>query len=384
MSWSNDRQLSTGGDPRSLADYVFLHEELAKLTHPARPDVDWKKVERLCLSLFQQNGVELQTACWYTQARTQRIGLTGFNEGFSILHALISRQWSVLWPPQVHARIEILVGFNQRLQQSLRGVTLNYTDLAQIYLAEKHVASLCEVLQRLELKHLSQLTSLGEFMHNAAIRLENTTSVNDVPIVLPDCSALVTSPRVLPSEQPWIYVTHEDPVTPQVMIASKAKLPLQWKGFLLGMTASLMLAGGLFGAWQELNRPTIEQQMVITLGLLSANTVPLITEPLGTGVPPLEPLDGWYRANILINQLAEKLNALDERRGQYMTVSQLKSDVFRLQQALTKKAPLEESLRQLSENKQKGSALSSQDVLQINNQFMRLMYRYSLIAKEER
>ncbi len=56
------RHLTTGGDPRTLADYAKLREEMHKLSHPARPDVDWLYAERLCLSLFDRNGVELQTA----------------------------------------------------------------------------------------------------------------------------------------------------------------------------------------------------------------------------------------------------------------------------------------------------------------------------------
>lgn len=37
---SSNRQLRTGGDPRLLADYGILREEISKLTHPARPDID--------------------------------------------------------------------------------------------------------------------------------------------------------------------------------------------------------------------------------------------------------------------------------------------------------------------------------------------------------
>lgn len=67
--------LKTGGDPRTLPDYAALRDELSKLTHPARPDVNWQYVQRLCLSIFEQNGVELQTAAWYTLARTHLSGL---------------------------------------------------------------------------------------------------------------------------------------------------------------------------------------------------------------------------------------------------------------------------------------------------------------------
>lgn len=87
------RKIKTGGDPRTLPDYTALRDELSKLTHPARPDVNWRHVEKLCLSLFEQNGVELQTLAWYTLARTQLAGLFGLNEGLAILEALISHQW---------------------------------------------------------------------------------------------------------------------------------------------------------------------------------------------------------------------------------------------------------------------------------------------------
>lgn len=56
------KTLKTGSDPRTLPDYAALRDELSKLTHPARPDVNWRYAEKLCLSLFEQNGVELQTA----------------------------------------------------------------------------------------------------------------------------------------------------------------------------------------------------------------------------------------------------------------------------------------------------------------------------------
>lgn len=93
MNPVNTYHLKPGGDPRTLADYVSLRDEMSKLTHPARPDVNWPHAETLCLSLFEHNGVELQTAAWYTLARTHLSGLYGMNEGLAILDALLSRQW---------------------------------------------------------------------------------------------------------------------------------------------------------------------------------------------------------------------------------------------------------------------------------------------------
>lgn len=146
MNDNSPRKIKTGGDPRTLSDYTALREELSKLTHPARPDVNWLYVEKLCLSLFEQNGVELQTAAWYTLARTQLTGLFGLNEGLAILEALISHQWGALWPQPVHARMEILSSLSQRLQQRMRSLPLNYSDLNQLYRAEQLLTRLGEVL----------------------------------------------------------------------------------------------------------------------------------------------------------------------------------------------------------------------------------------------
>jgi type VI secretion system protein VasL len=75
------RPVRTGGDPRSVPEFLALRDEMSKLTHPARPDVDWHQVEKLSLTLFEINGVELQTCAWYTHARTQLARVSGMNEG---------------------------------------------------------------------------------------------------------------------------------------------------------------------------------------------------------------------------------------------------------------------------------------------------------------
>ncbi|MCT9872763.1 type VI secretion system ImpA family N-terminal domain-containing protein, partial [Paenarthrobacter aurescens] len=75
--------------------------------------------ETLCLALFEHNGVDLQTAAWYTLARAHLAGLSGLNDGLGILVALITRQWSNLWPQPVPARMDILGTLSKRLRQVL-------------------------------------------------------------------------------------------------------------------------------------------------------------------------------------------------------------------------------------------------------------------------
>ncbi|MGC0865694.1 VasL domain-containing protein [Pantoea agglomerans] len=276
-------KIKTGGDPRTLPDYAALRDELSKLTHPARPDVNWQYVEKLCLSLFEQNGVELQTAAWYTLARTQLAGLFGLNEGLAIIEALISHQWGALWPQPVHARMEILSSLSQRLQQRMRSLPLNYSDLSQLYRAEQLLTGLGEVLQRLELKHLSQLDTLRTLMHNSAVRLENSdgitsTGSNIQPgIVLPATvmNAATASTRDFaggPDEETsesavkWVYVAQPEQ-QPNVEVLSTMPAPVKkWKSFAAGMCTMLVVSVAAVWGWQHFHQPDpLQTQLTASL-----------------------------------------------------------------------------------------------------------------------
>lgn len=424
MNDITQRKIKTGGDPRSLSDYAALRDELSKLTHPARPDVNWRYAEKLCLSLFEQNGVELQTAAWYTLARAQLAGLFGLNEGLTILEALISHQWGALWPQPVHARMEILSSLSQRLQQRMRSLPLNYSDLSQLYRAEQLLTGLGEVLQRLELKHLSQLDTLRTLMHNSAVRLENSDGITTTGsgiqpgIVLPatvmnEATASTRDFAGGPDEDTpesavkWVYVAQPEPQS-NVEVLSTMPVPVKkWKSFAAGMCTMLVISIVSAWSWHFLHRPDpLQTQLAASLAPFPA---PLTSEQLGmlrqqTSLPqdliaqtqhqlarldklppdwdiaysrklieqvqllwpdqaktlvqqwqqqinisvlPVDKTNGWHEGMTKLQALTDKLNALDGQKGKYITVSELKSQVFGMLTSFRQTVPVEEQLRQL-------------------------------------
>ena len=102
-----EMRIRVGGDPRGFAEFVALNAELAKLSHPACPDVDWARVEQWCQGLFEQNGADLQTAAAFALARSQRRGLEGMGQGVALIDAL-GGQWTSLWPAMSSVRLDIL------------------------------------------------------------------------------------------------------------------------------------------------------------------------------------------------------------------------------------------------------------------------------------
>lgn len=410
MSDTLSRQLKTGGDPRALPDYAALREELAKLSHPARPDVNWMRIEQLSLSLFRQNGVELQTAAWYTLARARLAGMSGLNEGLAILEALLARQWSALWPQPLHARVEIIAGFSQRLHAVLRTFTLRYADLPLVYQAEQHLNALREVLARLELKNASQIGELCLFMHNAAIRLENSdeSRSDNAAIVLPAFAADTLSESATHAK-PLVYIAREEPAASQITPASLPGVRHQWKTFAAGMLT--MLAVGVAGLWswqkiyptpvsplpQTANENTLTELARLSplwrhnYGfVLAARAEPVEAEKLkaqwqhyinGNALPS-EALSGWHQGMEGLKELTRRLNGLDERKGKYLTGSELKTMVFAITQDFSRTVPVEEQLYQLSQAESgtpQSAALLQQTEMHVNQ----LLNRYALITQQQ-
>ena len=102
--------LSVGRDPRVLPEYERLRNEINKLSHISRPEVDWGLVHQMAQAIFEKQGVDLQTALYFTLARARLHGLSGFTEGCEFLSNLIVTQWDNVWPPvhQARARVEML------------------------------------------------------------------------------------------------------------------------------------------------------------------------------------------------------------------------------------------------------------------------------------
>lgn len=250
------RPVRTGSDPRSLSEFMALREEMSKLTHPARPDVDWKQVETLALALFEMNGVELQTGAWYTLARSHLARVSGMNEGLNILVALLSHEWTQLWPQPVHARAEILNGLLQRLQKLFRTWSLLPADFTALERADKHLQELDDILKRHELRHACNFTPLMQQIRSALTRLENSPQQEEIfPTTALPGQARKGGEESTPSASQLVYVIHKDPeVKVQVTEAPPVK-PKRWPAFVAGMGTAVVLSAATAFGWQAVHQP---------------------------------------------------------------------------------------------------------------------------------
>ncbi|GAB0395318.1 VasL domain-containing protein [Escherichia coli] len=440
-------QFVMGGDPCTYKESGELQAEMSKLTHPARPDVDWRQVEKLCLALFRQNGVELQTLVCYVLAITRRQGLAGMADGLGSLDILLQR-WADFWPVQVHSRISLLSWVTEKMQQALRTLDIQYQDLPQIYRCVQHLSAIETTLQQCELWHMTKLDVLAGQFRNTALRLER---------LAPQGAETTITPPELPRRE--MNQPKKSEESPQPVFATRpaqqndkdASPPVSspeisrqrtWPIFMAGMVVMAGLGGtGLWG-WSQLNQPdALIQRIQLSVmplpqslesgelakpdvkdkALLAQDRTIAASQmqleqlnklparwPLEQGYRQLRQLDalwpdnpqvralnvqwrkqrelsalsaealnGYAQAQSQLQRLSAQLDALDERKGRYLTGSELKTAVYGIRQSL-KEPPLEELLRQLEEQKQTGE-ISPTLLTQIDTRLNQLLNRYVIL-----
>lgn len=140
-----EMRIRAGGDPCGFVEFQTMRQELAKLSHPACPDLDWFKVEQLCQSLFSKNGAELQTVAAYTLARGHTHGPQGIIEGIRLIEMLVS-EGACLWPAAESDRMDILASLFTQLQALLRSLRIGASDLPELVRLDARLDSLHLVL----------------------------------------------------------------------------------------------------------------------------------------------------------------------------------------------------------------------------------------------
>ncbi|MBH2934618.1 hypothetical protein I5Q40_06305 [Serratia marcescens] len=146
----------------------------------------------------------------------------------------------------------------------------------------------------------------------------------------------------------------------QQQITRLSELPPDWN-----IVYSRQLVEQAQALWPERINPLIQQwQQQINLSVL-----------------PVDALNGWHEGMIQLQALADKLNALDGQKGRYITVSELKSQVFGMMTSFRQTVPVEEQFRQLRQLPE-DSPLRQQQLLQAE-QHLRAQI-YSLVQEKHR
>ncbi len=275
----------TGSDPRNLPEFIAVREEINKASHPSQPEMNWRLVESLALTIFKANGVDLHTAIYYTLARTRTQGLAGFCEGAELLAAMISHEWDKFWPQGGAARTEMLDWLNTRTGNILRQQTsFVENDLPLLYRTERALQLICDKLQQVDLKRQPRVENLLYFVQNTRKRLEPQPRNNTVAtqttvrtlVYAPDSNASMATESVSPlPELPEMRVEVRG-LADSGDIAGQGS-PV--KSFMAGVVATAVIAAAL---WWWLVYPMQQQLAQVRDTAQGAATVWLASPELNS------------------------------------------------------------------------------------------------------
>ncbi|CDG19436.1 VasL domain-containing protein [Xenorhabdus doucetiae] len=426
--------IRAGGSPLNLPEFAVIRDEINKTSHPAQPEVNWPLVESLSLTLFKTNGVDLQTAIYYTLARMQLGGLAGFTEGCELLAGVIVSEWDTLWPPQPAVRTDLLEWFHTRTGSGLRQLDFAAGDLRLIYRAERALQLIIDRLQQSDLKRLPRVENLLWFFQNAAKKLEKPRPAAKpaAPVQMPPLVYLSQSDTEpdTPPPAPRYAPPPEADNPPRVRVQFPEPPPKglnAWQGFGLGaLLGGLVLVGGWLGFYkplqQQLNAITA-QPAGARLAWLDrpeldsyarqlerlAETPPLVTWEAARALTavaeqhwPDSPVQrqatraweqamtaridsvplkgGWHTTHDRLTQLADKILLQERTRGSF-TLSYLKTAVYDIQRSHGSEVPLEELLRQLGVHAANGEAAPPVLLKGIDDRFNALLGRYDRLRQ---
>lgn len=259
---SNDtltQTIVTGSDPRGLPEFSALREEINKASHPSQPELNWKLVESLALTIFKTNGVDLHTATYYTLARTRTQGLAGFCEGSELLAAMVNRDWDKFWPQDNHARTGMFDWFNTRTGNILRQqIAFSHADLPLLYRTERALQLICDKLQQVELKQKPHVENLLYFVQNTRKRFEPPPKRHMDEQPQTTIRTLIYAPEGTPAaaeimppltDLPEIRVEVHQDSAKSADPSTRNRLGLSVKSFMAGIVSAAVISAGLWW-WQ--------------------------------------------------------------------------------------------------------------------------------------
>ncbi|VYT91041.1 hypothetical protein [Metakosakonia massiliensis] len=419
-----------GGDPRRFNEFETLRSEIGKLSQTTRPPLDWAQIDVCARSLFEQNGVDLLSACYFSLARTHIHGLRGFVESCELISALICQHWDdAFWPPEPQARIDALDWFNVRTGHLIRRQSFSIEQLSLLKRAEKALENIADKLQQVPLKKLSRIENLFYFVQNVVDTLEKPHPGLERAISIPP-----PSPRP-PLAQPKVH-------------PSPSRERGHWRFFGLGALCSAIVASlfyyiqvqhqnavakvvGPSLEWFSLEKPSvpddvlltghsrrIQQEDIVILAqyrqqlnslthfsprsswIYGENLVRTSQEwwpdlqtqhqledfwaqYLNTQAAYPVTIDGYYQIQGLLSELITQLDKAS-RQDKYITVTYLRTMLQRMQAVQQNNVPVEEWLRKAEELKKKGLPLTPEIQRQLDQQLKTISARYYLAGTDRR
>lgn len=297
-------------DPRGHQAFLQFSNDMHHWQTYANNSGWWLEREKQCLGLFQQYGYDLQSGVWYCLIACQRNGWKGIANASLLLANGFAKQQPPCWPPiaAMDLRRQILEGYCIHLQPLIFALPMpvdNTLILQQLFNAMTLLQGHAAALQSTKLAAFQQMSAWLS-THIKAIE-QQALSPAHTSRPSTDASALLFSLPLPPARTRWRVKG--------LWGMAGALMALSIVGIIQGIHDPVALnfsnriwpGNPLFAHWK--------QNLLEESNMFPANKT-------------------YERLNQQLNTLEQRLLDAEQKRKPYLTISELKTNVYQMQQTL--------------------------------------------------
>lgn len=414
-----------GHDPRQSKAFLMLSSDFGALRSGEKTNLKWSKLEEQCYQIFRQYGYDFMTGSWFSLISTQQYGWKGLAQALDLMSEAFSLHSEHCWPPasQPEQRRAILQWFCHHVSTLIYTLPQQPEHIVLMQRVETSIDTLCAMARDCQSRNLDALNNLRYFLQVRSRSVGHfktpAKAVFGSSVVVPANPTENTLSDLIDGAEPKSKVKHFSWVSVLSGVLTGVVLTLSSAGlyyWLKPYTLDEQLAAPLqvlhqadsipvanLAQWSDARKAVMTQmdkqlswlaaqppQFMLTKGqnaalqlerLYPGNIVSLNwNNTLQEKSASLGSLDGWQAANRHLDQLEQRLLASEKIHNQYLTISELKTAVYQLQQDLQHEgAPAEALLLQMQHKIANGQPIGNVLAQQTQDRITDILARYQVI-----
>lgn len=425
-----------GHDPRFSKAFQYLSESLSHKN--VQKISDWDALELLCYQQFHDYGYDLQTGVWFCLINSHLKGWGGLLQSLELLTGAWENHSARCWPPlgAVALRQNILEWFSQHVATLMYTMPITSSDITVVQRIECVLRLLSEQAKVLQARCDSTLENVRYFLQVRTHSVVAPSVRNSVAVRQRRAEESVENHAVIAESVPFTALTP----TPALANPRRPYLRAALLGGIVGvMVTSLTL---WLVEWSCTHRWSDKIQMPIGLLQRSARapidmdsrfdiqqareerekTVPVMREQLlwlATRSPEQWMMQGerlsrqleeiypgnpasaswqqkmqekagsvgtsnhWKHGMVALAQLEGRLQQSEKAHSQYLTISELKTAIYQIQQDFEQQGePVGDQLNDLQQDIDNRQDIHPAALYQIQEQINALLAKYTLLKTQ--
>ncbi|EMV8789781.1 type VI secretion system ImpA family N-terminal domain-containing protein [Escherichia coli] len=304
-------------DPRHHQEFLVLSNIINNWKEQVSDRSWWLTQEKKCLEIFQRHGYDLQSGVWFCLISIHRHGWAGMTNATLLLAEALSRKQRQCWPPfaAIDLRRQIIEWYSTHVASIVYGLHLNSAESNMLVQLHSAVSVMLEHASALNSRSKVTLQNLVNYIHSSRLSLQKKT-VSDKqldPVPRPVKGELIT-------QAPVELVLRPSPVP--------------WKTRLAGSVIGIVLTLTVVGAIHWLTHPSMA---ILLNSIWPANPISIHWQKrLTETAASLPTINSWQEMNDQLNNLEQRLLDAEQKRIPYLTISELKTAIYKLRLTLRK------------------------------------------------